>query len=55
MASVPHLDDHKHSRRGVIGTIVEGDDGGAMSSEQVAHLTNTQRYDSAMKNVLWRF
>lgn len=41
MAALPHLDEEKHNRRGVKGTIVEGDDGGAMSREQVAHLPDT--------------
>lgn len=43
MAALFYLDDEKHGRRGVKGTIVEGDDGGAMSSEQVSHLPDTQR------------
>lgn len=32
-AALLYLEDEKHRRRGVKGTIVEGDDGGAMSSE----------------------
>ncbi len=41
-AALLYLDDEKHGRRGVKGTIVEGDDGGAVSSEQVSHLPGTQ-------------
>lgn len=46
-----HLNDEKHSRGGVKGTIVEGDDGGAMSREQVAHLSVTQRHRSSGQNM----
>lgn len=46
MAALLYLDDEEHGRRGVKGTIVEGDDGGAMSSVQVAHLADTQRHNS---------
>lgn len=50
MAALLYLEDEKHRRRRVKGTIVEGDDGGAMSSEQVSHLPNTQRHNLAVQN-----
>lgn len=37
-----HLNDEKHSRGGVKGAVVQGDDGGAMSCKQVAHLADTE-------------
>lgn len=46
-----HLNDEKHSRGGVKGTVVESDDGGAMSRKQVAHLSVTQRHRSSEQNM----
>lgn len=39
-----YLDDEKHSGGRVKGTVVQGDDGGAMSRKQVAHLPNEQKH-----------
>ena len=37
-----YLDDEEEGRGGVEGSIVEGDDGGAMSPKQVSYLTGSQ-------------
>lgn len=48
VAALPllYLDDEKHSGGRVEGTVVQGDDGGAMSRKQVAHLPNKQTHGS---------
>lgn len=40
------LDDEEHGGRRVEGSVVDGDDGGAMSREQVAHLPRTQKHNT---------
>lgn len=54
MVVLVYLDEEKHSSRGVKGTVVEGDDGGAMSSKQVGNLHNSQRRNSVMKRCVSR-
>lgn len=41
-----YLDDEEHCSGRIKGTVVEGDDGGAMSCKQVSNLPHTQRHIS---------
>lgn len=49
-----YLDDEEHCGGRVKGTVVEGDDGGAMSCKQVSHLHHTQRHMSGTRTAGWR-
>lgn len=38
-----HLDDQEERRRGVEGTVVEGDDGGAARAKEISYLQREER------------
>lgn len=48
-----HLNDEKHRGRGVKGAVVQGDDGGAMSCKQVAHLADTENTVRLLYHLLY--
>lgn len=38
-----HLDDQEERRRGIEGTVVEGDDGGAPRAKEISYLQREER------------